>query len=102
SLGSATSTTRTADQTQIARFWADGAGTVTPAGHWNAIAEQIAQQRGDSLAADARLFAELNVAMGDAAIAAWDAKYTFTAWRPITAIRNADQAGNPAAQADPN
>jgi hypothetical protein len=102
SLGSATSTTRTADQTQIARFWADGSGTVTPAGHWNAIAEQIAQQQGDSLAADARLFAELNVALGDAAIVAWDAKFTYTSWRPITAIRNADQAGNSAVQADPS
>src|SRR5262249_36293881 len=64
-LGSATSTTRTADQTQIARFWADGIGTVTPPGQWNQIAEQIAQQQGDSLAADARLFAMLDIALGD-------------------------------------
>src|SRR5262249_8764201 len=76
-------TTRTADQTQIAKFWNDGAGTYTPPGHWNAIAEQVAQQQGDSLAQDARLFAELNVSLGDAAIACWDAKYTYNAWRPI-------------------
>ena len=63
-LGSVNSTTRTADETQIAKFWNDGAGTYTPPGHWNAIAEQVAQQQGDSLAQDARLFAELNVADG--------------------------------------
>ena len=49
SLGQSDSTTRTADQTEIARFWADGAGTYTPAGHWNQIARQIALQRGNSL-----------------------------------------------------
>ena len=43
----------------------------------------------------ARLFAELNVALADAAIVAWDAKYTYDAWRPITAIQNADEIGNP-------
>ncbi len=62
SLGAVNSTTRTADETQIAKFWNDGAGTYTPPGHWNAIAEQVAQQQGDSLSQDARLFAELNVA----------------------------------------
>src|SRR5207244_2678411 len=65
-VGSATSTTRTAVQTQIARFWADGAGTVTPPGHWNKIAANIATARGDSLSTDARLFAELDVALADA------------------------------------
>ena len=65
-------------------------------------AEQIAQQQGNSLADDARLFAELNIAMGDAAIVAWDAKYTYTSWRPITAIRAADTAGNSQVTADPN
>ena len=41
SLGAANSTTRTADQTQIALFWADGAGTATPPGHWNQIAADV-------------------------------------------------------------
>jgi hypothetical protein len=101
SLGSATSTTRTADQTQIARFWADGAGSYTPPGHWNQIAAQLAQQQDDSLAEDARLFAELDVTMADAAIVAWNAKYQYATWRPITAIRDAASAGNPNVQADP-
>jgi len=71
SLGSATSTTRTADQTKIARFWADGVGTFTPPGAWNQIAEETSLKQGDSLTTDARLFAELNVAEADSAIAAW-------------------------------
>src|SRR5262249_11422524 len=54
SLGAADSTTRTADQTQIARFWADGSGTYTPPGAWNQIAEDAALAKGDSLAQDAQ------------------------------------------------
>src|SRR4029078_2368429 len=61
SLGAANSTTRTADQTQIARFWSDGAGTASPPGHWNAIAEQAALSEGNSIAENARLFAVLNI-----------------------------------------
>ena len=93
-LGAVNSTTRTADETQIARFWNDGAGTYTPPGHWNAIAEQVAQQQGDSLSQDARLFAELNIAEGDAAIVAWDAKYTYNTWRPIQLAGGAGTAAN--------
>ncbi|WP_291862968.1 Ig-like domain-containing protein, partial [Accumulibacter sp.] len=99
-LGSATGSTRSAEQTEIARFWADGAGTDTPPGHWNRIAATLATAQGNSLAANARLFAQLNVALADASIAAWDAKYHYTAWRPITAIRAADTDGNDATAAD--
>ena len=56
-LGSATSPTRTADQTEIALFWADGSGSETPPGHWNSIAQIIAAARGNTLEQDARLFA---------------------------------------------
>jgi hypothetical protein len=102
SLGAANSTTRTADQTQIANFWKDGAGTFTPAGHWNSIADQVAQAQGDSLAADARMFAELNVALGDAAIAAWNTKYDYNTWRPITVIQNANSFTNAGITQNPN
>jgi hypothetical protein len=95
SLGSATSTTRTAEQFEIAQFWADGKGSYTPPGHWNQIAQDIALEQGNSLTENVRLFAELNVALADAAIAAWDAKYTYGLWRPIDAINRADQDGNP-------
>ena len=87
SLGSSTSTARSADQTAIAKFWADGAGTYTPPGHWNEIANQVSRSQGLSLFEEAQLFATLNFAEADAAIAAWDAKYTYSQLRPVTAIR---------------
>lgn len=89
-IGSATSGTRTVEQTAIARFWADGAGTVTPPGHWNVIARDVAEQQGTTVEDMARLFALLNLAEADAAIISWDCKYQFEFWRPITAIRNGD------------
>jgi membrane-associated phospholipid phosphatase len=85
-LGQDVGSTRTPDQTEIALFWADGAGTETPPGHWNSIAQIIAAAQGNTLEENARLFALLNIAMADAAIGAWDAKYTFNFWRPVTAI----------------
>ncbi|HUY88576.1 MAG TPA: DUF4214 domain-containing protein, partial [Pirellulales bacterium] len=102
SLGSATSTTRTADQTEIAHFWADTNGTATPPGHWNEIADQIASSEGNSLDADAQLFAELDVGLADAAVVAWDAKFAYNAWRPVTAIPDAASTGNPNVTPDPN
>jgi hypothetical protein len=101
SLGSATSSTRTPEQTAIARFWADGGGTYTPPGHWNDIADDLAASGNILLGSAARLLAILNVALADSSIAAWDAKYTYDAWRPITAIREADLDGNPDTTADP-
>jgi Ca2+-binding RTX toxin-like protein len=95
SLGSATSSTRTGEQTQIARFWADGLGSYTPPGHWNQIADQQATADGFGYGSAARLLAILNVALADSSIAAWDAKYAYDLWRPVTAIRNADSDGNP-------
>lgn len=101
-LGSKFLTTRTPEQTQIALFWADGAGTVTPPGHWNVIAQTLARQHNLPLMEQARLFAMLNVAMADAAIAAWDMKAHFYNWRPQTAIRKADLDNNPDTSPDPS
>ena len=89
-LGAAVGSTRTEEQSEIALFWADGAGTETPPGHWNRIAQIIATAQGNTLEENARLFALLNIAMADAAICAWDAKYTFHFWRPVTAINYAE------------
>src|SRR6266498_5365808 len=89
-LGALVGSTRTEEQTEIALFWADGAGTETPPGHWNSIAQIIAAAQGNTLEENARLFALLNIAMADAAICAWDAKYTFHFWRPVTAIAFAE------------
>ena len=101
-LGSAQSLTRTAEQTDIALFWADGVGTVTPPGHWNRIAQAVAYSANTSTSDNARLFALLNVALMDASIVCWDAKFTCNLWRPVTAIQRADVDGNDQTEKDEN
>jgi hypothetical protein len=100
-LGRSDSTARTAEQTQIALFWADGPGTATPPGHWHVIAQGISQERHLGLLENARLFALLAIAGADAAIVSWDHKYNYNNWRPVTGIQHADTDGNPATTADP-
>ena len=63
-------------------FWADGVGTFTPPGHWNAIATESFVKQNYSEVRWARNMALLNVAMMDAAISCWDAKYTYFNPRP--------------------
>jgi hypothetical protein len=99
-LGSATSATRTADQTNIALFWANGGGTSTPAGHLNVLARVVAEAEGNTLSENARLLAMLNVALADAAILCWNIKFETALWRPVTAIRAAETDGNPDTAAD--
>ena len=89
SLGSAASTTRTAEQTEIGRFW-----NPPIQNFWNQIAETVALARHSDLPTTARLFAALNLSFADSAIAFYDAKYTYQLWRPVTAIRLADTDGN--------
>ena len=101
-IGSATSTTRTQDQSNIAQFWAGPAGTATPPGHWNRIAQTVAQSQGNTLEENARLFALLGITQADALISSWDNKYHYNHWRPVTAIREAATDGNPDTVADPN
>lgn len=104
SLGSATSTTRTAEQTQIGIFWGyDGSpGLATPPRLYNQIAEVLAVQQHNSVVQNARFFALIDLAMADAGIACWDGKFDYNFWRPITAIRRAAEDGNPQTVADPN
>lgn len=99
-LGRVDSTERTAEQTEIALFWADGGGTATPPGHWNRIASRVSLQQKQSTLEHARTLALINLAMADAGIASWDAKYHYDFWRPINAIRRADEDGNDATIAD--
>ncbi len=101
-IGATNSTTRTPEQREIALFWADGANTETPPGHWNKIAQQVIEKKGYDLVESARLFAALNVALADASIVCWDAKYTYNWWRPITAIRFGNSGDNPMPDPDPN
>jgi hypothetical protein len=100
-LGGTKSTLRTPEQTQIATFWSDFSYTATPAGHWDEIAAQIAVLRTNTLAECARLFALLTMAQADAGIVCWEAKYRYNFWRPITAIRRADEDNNPLTDPDP-
>ena len=71
-----TTVTRTPDQTEIAVFWSyDRPDTFRPYGQLNQIAQEVAMREETSVPENARLFAELNVSLADAAIVAWDAKY---------------------------
>src|SRR5262249_12461657 len=79
----AASQTLTDEQRRIADTWADGAGTVTPPGHWNRIAVDLVGASGRSTLRTAQLFAALNTAQADAFIACWDAKYAYWSIRPI-------------------
>jgi hypothetical protein len=95
--GVITPTTRTAEQTEIGIFWGyDGSpGLGTPPRLYNQIAETIAVQQHNSVVQNARFFALVNIAMADAGITCWDAKYDYSYWRPITAIRENDPGTGP-------
>lgn len=67
---------------EIVTFWADGVGTYTPPGHWNAIANRAFVQQNYSEVRWARNLALLNISMMDAAICCWDAKYFYFNPRP--------------------
>jgi hypothetical protein len=86
-LGARDGAERTEYETQGTAFWADDLGSCTPPGHWNEIAQGIATEQKLSAPATARLFALLNIALADAGIACWDAKFHHDFWRPETAIR---------------
>jgi hypothetical protein len=87
-VGGKKSTARTAEQTDIARFWS----VVGPAS-WDPVLRAVAAAPGRTLIQNARLFALAEMAAADAYIAVFEAKYLYNLWRPITAIRNADTHG---------
>jgi len=97
SLGSATSATRTAAQTEIGRFYGEHAGI-----QYARIFRDFAEGQGLSIEDDARLFAMLYVTSADAIIGCWDSKYHYSFWRPITAIRAGDSDGNALTPPDPS
>jgi PAP2 superfamily len=96
-LGSANSTLRTLDQTHIAIFWQSAGG---PAFLWNGVARNLVGQYGKNVGDSALLFAMMNLSGADAAINCWNDKYYWDFWRPWTAIRHADQDGNPDTEPD--
>jgi hypothetical protein len=96
SVGSASSTTRTSDQTLAARYWAEN-----PPATWSRIFRTLSAQEGLSVSENARLYAMLYLTAADSLISVWRDKARFLFWRPITAIREADTDGNQATEPDP-
>lgn len=92
---------RTAEETLIAIFWAyDGAkGIGTPPRLYNQIVRAVAVQQNHTVAQNARLFALVNTAMGDAGILAWDDKYRHDLWRPVVGIREEHPSMGPTGMA---
>jgi membrane-associated phospholipid phosphatase len=95
--GSRYSRSRTAEQTETALFWFPVATR-----EWNVAAQQGLADAGADEWRAARTLAALNIALADAVIATFDAKFHFNYWRPITAIRAGDTDGNAATGGDPN
>jgi hypothetical protein len=95
-MGSATNSGRTADQTLFANFWQVG----NPPDYWDPVVISLGAQHHFTMSQTARLLALVNLAMADAQIGCWDAKYTYSWWRPITAIQLGDSDGNDATAPD--
>jgi hypothetical protein len=92
-MGGRTSARRSAEQTDVARFWDYSAPPI-----YHALVRSVALQPRRSLERNARLFDAVAQAMDDALIAVFEAKYHYRFWRPITAIRIADIDGNDATE----
>jgi hypothetical protein len=101
-IGSVNSTTRTAEQTQIALLWSPVNTTTTLWYTWNSVARGAAIQRNLSTVESARLFALINIAAHDAHMTSMTSKFNYGLWRPVTAIRRADEDGNPNTIQDAN
>jgi hypothetical protein len=100
-IGSVNSTTRTADQTQAARAWASIGNPTGVAVFWNSVARSLAVSRATTTVENARLFAMLNMSGHDGLQTSMASKYHYGLWRPVTAIRRADEDGNAATEPDP-
>ena len=101
-LGDVNSTTRTPAQTLFSQI-AHGVNTSTsPVIVWNNVAADVARSRAFSLIDAARLFALVNVSFNDGIQTSFTSKFVYNMWRPVTAIRLADQDLNDATVADPN
>jgi hypothetical protein len=95
SLGGKTSTARTPEQAEIARFWEFSLPSI-----YHGVVRSVADMPGRDPVRNARLFAAVAQAMDDALIGVFEAKYHYNFWRPATAIRNGDIDGNDATERD--
>ncbi len=93
-MGGRAGSSRTPEQTATAQFFASAG----PQQYLDSIRDQPVVV--DGAAARARYFALVHMALSDAAVAVFDAKYAYNFWRPVTAIRNADLDGNDATARD--
>lgn len=93
------SSRRSVDETLIGLYWAyDGAREIgTPPRLYNQIIRELAFAKGNTVDDNARLFAFVNAAMGDAGILAWDQKYIHDLWRPVVGVREHDASMGPSA-----
>src|SRR5262249_50141429 len=96
-LGSDVNSERTQAQTDLATFF-----NLNFLQQYNQAVRDIAVAHVDDIAESARLLALVNLAMADAAITAWDSKRHFVFWRPVTAIQEGDNDGNPKTEGDVN
>lgn len=96
-MGALSGSARTAAQTDLALFWNLNYPPV-----WNRVTRDLAAAHVDNIADSARLFALVDMSMADALITAWDSKSSYVAWRPITAIQEGDNDGNPRTVGDPS
>jgi PAP2 superfamily len=94
--GVTTRSDRSAEQTEIARFWVESSPL-----QWNRIARTVSASAGLDPWQQARLFALLNMSLADGYVGSFETKYRYDYWRPVTAIRTADSDGNPKTSADP-
>ncbi|MBA3287899.1 MAG: vanadium-dependent haloperoxidase [Acidimicrobiia bacterium] len=88
--GTTTPSARTPRQTEIALFWVESSPL-----QWNRITRTVAREAGIDEWEKARLFALLNMAMADGYISSFETKNHYNFWRPVTAIREGDNDGNP-------
>jgi len=96
-LGAINSTVRTAQQREIALFWTDN-----PSVQYSRALRSLAGARNLDVIETARLFALVWTSAADALIGCWNAKFQYSFWRPVTAIRNGDIDGNDGTVADPD
>jgi hypothetical protein len=94
--GVGTPSARTADQTEVALFWWESSPL-----QWNRIARTLSDGQRLDPWESARLFGLLNMALADGYVSSFDTKYHYRYWRPVSAIRAADDDGNPATSGDP-
>jgi hypothetical protein len=97
-VGDAASTARPPDRGDVAKLFA----AQPPHRGWNLVARQIAAARHDDITRTARILAIMNMSLSDAHITVFESKYFYRTWRPETAIRRAEEDGNPCTSPDPD